>query len=99
MEEAINGMRPKSGGTPSAPAPQPSAHGARVFGAISQERFMSERVYGFEDEEVRSLVRLFPRKLSINTSQKKEGGRPTVIVSLTPDRQNRQYPQNSQPID
>ena len=51
MEEAINGMRPKSGGTPSAPAPQPSAHGARVFGAISQERFMSERVYGFEDEE------------------------------------------------
>ena len=54
---------------------------------------------GFKDEEVRSLVRLFPRKLSINTSQKKEGGRPTVIVSLTPDRQNRQYPQNSQPKD
>ncbi|RYD81532.1 MAG: DUF3987 domain-containing protein, partial [Verrucomicrobiaceae bacterium] len=44
--------------------------------------------HGFTNQEVRSLVRSFPERLTLITVQPPEGGRPSMMVALTPNRQN-----------
>lgn len=54
--------------------------------------------HGFSENEVRNLDRSFQNELSIITEHGSIGGRPSIIVSLTPSRQNPQYPQYSQDL-
>jgi hypothetical protein len=50
--------------------------------------------HGFSATEVNTLVKLHPERVSIRPRQNPRGGPTSIIVSLTPNCQNPQYPQD-----